>query len=287
MTIRYINPYTDFGFKKLFGEEANKNLLIDFLNAVLPEKHQIADLSFRPTEQLPDNIVDRRAIFDIACISPNGESFTVEMQKAVQRWFKDRALFYSSFPIQKQLQHGNWDFKLNPVFLVAILDFEYDKAHERRELQRLVMLKDQNGDVFLDKLQMIFLQMPLFTKTELELKTKKDKWLYFLKNLESFDEIPAILREPVFEQAFATAEWVRYSSAVQDAYRDSQKAYWDNINTFNYAIETAVEKATAEAEARGRAEGVLEIARKMKQASLNISVIAETTGLSEAEIECL
>ena len=289
MTARYINPYTDFGFKKLFGEEASKDLLIDFLNAVLPKENRVADLTFRPTEQLSDNIVDRKAIFDIACTGPNGELFTVEMQKAAQQWFKDRALFYAAFPIQKQLQQGNWDFKLNPVFLVAILDFEYDKAQERRELQRLVTLKDQHGDVFLDKLQMIFLQMPLFNKTEAELEDQKDKWSYFLKNLESFDEIPAILREPVFERAFDIAEWVRYSSAMQDAYRDSQKVYWDNTNTFNFAVETAEERGRARGHAEGHAAGesakAIEIARTMRQKGVALSLIAEVTGLSEEEIE--
>ncbi|MDR0327655.1 MAG: Rpn family recombination-promoting nuclease/putative transposase, partial [Planctomycetaceae bacterium] len=103
---RYINPYTDFGFKKLFGEEANKNLLIDFLNAVLPPENRVADLSFRNSEQLPDNIVDRKAVFDISCVGEDGKIFTVEMQKAKQLFFKDRALFYSAFPIQRQAQRG-------------------------------------------------------------------------------------------------------------------------------------------------------------------------------------
>jgi predicted transposase/invertase (TIGR01784 family) len=280
MTTRYINPYTDFGFKKLFGEEANKNLLIDFLNAVLPEEYRVADLSFRPAEQLPDNIVDRKAIFDIACVGPNGESFTVEMQKATQRYFKDRALFYLSYPIQRQAQKGDWDFQLNPVFLVAVLNFEYDEQEELREVHRTVTLKDQNGAVFLDKLQMVFLQMPLFSKTESELQTKKDKWLYFLKNLESFEDIPAILREPVFEQAFASAEWVKYPANIQEAYKESQKAYWDNTNTFNYAIETAEERGRAE----GREEERIEIARNLKQAGVAAALIAQTTGLSEKEI---
>jgi predicted transposase/invertase (TIGR01784 family) len=137
---RYINPCTDFGFKKLFGEEANKDLLIDFLNAVLPAENHVADLAFRNPEQLPDNTIDRKAIFDIACIGDKGESFTVEMQKAKQLYFKDRALFYSAFPIQRQAQKGDWDFKLNPVILVAILDFEYDEHEERRKLYRLVTL---------------------------------------------------------------------------------------------------------------------------------------------------
>jgi predicted transposase/invertase (TIGR01784 family) len=279
MTARYINPYTDFGFKKLFGEEANKDLLIDFLNAVLPESNRIADLTFRPAEQLPDNIVDRKAVFDIACTGENGESFTVEMQKAKQLYFKDRALFYTAFPIQRQAQKGDWNFRLNPVFLVAVLDFEYDEAEERRKIYRLVSLKDQDGDEFTDRLKMVFLQMPLFTQTESELHTQKDKWLYFLKNLESFDDIPAILREPVFEKAFATAEYVKYPPAMQEAYQENLKVYRDNRNV--------VETAYIEGKAEGIEQGKAEIARNLKQEGSKTAFIAKVTGLSAEEIERL
>jgi predicted transposase/invertase (TIGR01784 family) len=146
---RYINPYTDFGFKRLFGEEANKDLLIDFLNTFLPERHRVKTLEFRNTEQLGVIALDRRAIFDIYCEAENGERFIVEMQKARQNWFKDRALFYAAFPIRDQAPKGTfdldrkvWDFELKAVYLIAILDFEYDKDEERRKLQRNVKLKD-------------------------------------------------------------------------------------------------------------------------------------------------
>jgi predicted transposase/invertase (TIGR01784 family) len=276
---RFINPYTDFGFKKLFGEEANKDLLIDFLNAVMPLESPIAELTFSKSEQLPDNPTDRKAVFDIACVGKNGESFTVEMQKAKQLWFKDRALFYTSFPILRQGQRGNWNFKLNPVFLVAILDFEYDEEEERRRLDRHVQLKDQDGVPFSKTLQMVFLQMPLFDKTVSELKTQKDKWLFFLKNLESFEEIPQILREPVFEKAFATAEYVNYPPALQEAYQNDLKAYRDNINV--------LETAEAIGEARGEANKALEIARSMKKDGIDPSIIAKHTGLTLDEVKRL
>ncbi|TAF68052.1 MAG: hypothetical protein EAZ55_00890, partial [Cytophagales bacterium] len=85
---KYINPYTDFGFKKLFGEEANKDLLIDFLNQLLPPRHQIADLNFRNPESLGDLPAERKAIFDIHCVALSGERFIVEMQKAKLKYFK-------------------------------------------------------------------------------------------------------------------------------------------------------------------------------------------------------
>ena len=125
------------------------------------------------------------------------------MQKARQDWFKDRALFYAAFPIRNQAPKGlvegdEWNYELKAVYLIAVLGFEYDQNEERRKLQRNVSLKDQDGDLFYDKLQFIFLQMPLFTKTESELETHQDKWYFFLKNLSSFRQIPAILREPIF-----------------------------------------------------------------------------------------
>jgi len=287
MQPRYINPYTDFGFKKLFGEEANNDLLIDFLNAVLPPENTIAHLEFRSSEQLPDNIVDRKAVFDIACVGEDGQSFTVEMQKAKQLWFKDRALFYSAFPIQRQAQRGDWNFKLNPVFLVAVLDFEYDENEERRKLYRLISLKDQDGDPFSDTLKMVFLQMPLFMRTESELQTQQDKWLFFLKNLESFDDIPGILREPVFERAFATAEYLKYSPAMQEAYQNDLKAYRDNRNVLETARAEGEEKGRAEGKAEGKAEGAVEIARNLKKMGLKAAQISEATGLSWDEIKRL
>jgi predicted transposase/invertase (TIGR01784 family) len=288
MTARYINPYTDFGFKRLFGEEANKDLLIDFLNTFLPEKHRVKSLEFRNTEQLGVITADRRAIFDIFCEAESGEKFIVEMQKASQDWFRDRALFYAAFPIRDQAPKGfisgeKWDFELKAVYLIAILAFEYDEYEERRKLQRNVQLKDQDGDLFYDKLEFIFLQMPLFTKLESELKTKKDKWLFFLKNLESFDDIPAILRESVFEQAFATAEIARMTRNELLGYEAHLKALRDNHAVMSTAIRQGTEKGRAE----GRVEEKLDIARNMKQEGSKTAFIAKVTGLSEEEIERL
>lgn len=124
MKAKYLNPYTDFGFKKLFGEEGNKDLLIDFLNQLLPERHQIAELNFRNSERLADSPFERNAIFDIHCTATSGERSIVEMQKAKVKFFKDRSLFYVTFPIRDQAEKGSWSFKLNPIYLVALLDFE-------------------------------------------------------------------------------------------------------------------------------------------------------------------
>ena len=242
---KYIDPYTDFGFKKLFGEEANKVLLIDFLNSFLPERHQIGTLEFRNTEQLGPVPIDRKAFFDIYCEAKNGEKFIVEMQKAKQHHFRDRAIFYVTFPIRDQAEKGvEWQFELNPIYYVGVLDFVYDEHEELRKFKRDVSLKDQDGDLFYDKLNFIFLQMPLFTKTESELETRQDKWYFFLKNLVNLDHIPAILHEPIFQQAFATAEISRMTREEHFQYEANLNAHRNRFAEF--------ETATSDAHAEGQ-----------------------------------
>ncbi len=251
MTAKYFNPYTDFGFKKLFGEEANKDLLIDFLNSLLPGEHSVQTLEFRNTEQLGFSESERRAVFDIFCQAKSGERFVVEMQKAKQIYFKDRSLFYVARPIVEQAIRGDWDFKLAAVYLIGILDFEYDEGEERRKFMRDVTLKDQDGDEFYHKLRFKFLQMPLFTKTESELETQRDKWVYFLKNLENFDSIPSILREPVFEKAFHTAELAAMCPKERESYENDLQIYRDNM--------AVLKTAKVEGKVEGKVEDIVSL----------------------------
>ncbi len=272
---KYINPYTDFGFKKLFGEEANKDLLIDFLNQLLPPRHQIADLSFRNLENLSDLPEERKAVFDIYCRATSGERFVVEMQKAKVKNFKDRSLFYSTFPIRDQAQRGEWSFELEAIYFVAILDFEYDEAEERRKFRRDIALKDQDGDLFFDKLHFRFLQMPLFKKQEHELETKFDKWCYFLKNLVDFDHIPNILNEPIFQKAFGTAALVNLTSEQRSNYDRNLLDYWTAKSVLETAIEAAVEN------------NKLEIAENAISQGFDDATIAKLTGLALEQIKKL
>ena len=272
---KYINPYTDFGFKKLFGEEANKDLLIDFLNQLLPHHHQIEDLVFKNVEQTPDLQNERKAIFDIHCKAINGEHFIVEMQKAKINYFKDRALFYVTFPIRDQAKRGDWDFKLTPIYMVAILDFEYDEIEERKKFFRDVQLKDQDCEVFYDKLSFKFLQMPLFNKKTEELETRFDKWIYFLKGLETFDDIPTILSEPIFHKAFYTAEVANMTPSQRDEYEKSKLSYMEVVEVKNTA------------EMDGRKKEKMNIAKEMKVAGEPFDKISKYTALTLDEISKL
>ncbi|MDP3876400.1 MAG: Rpn family recombination-promoting nuclease/putative transposase [Methylobacter sp.] len=267
MISKYFNPYTDFGFKKLFGEEASKDLLVDFLNQLLPERHQIAQLSFKNTENMSDTQEERKSIFDIYCESKTGEKFIVEMQKAKMNFFKDRSLFYSTFPVREQAQKGEWDFYLLPVYFIAILDFVYDEEEEARKFRRDVCLKDQDGDIFYDKLHFKFLQMPLFTQQEHELVTHFDKWVYFLKHLEDFDHIPAILNEPIFQKGFEIAEVSHLSSDQYDAYLKSRLSYNENKAVKDTAFSD------------GERNKALDVAKIMLTKGFDVDTIAEITKL--------
>jgi predicted transposase/invertase (TIGR01784 family) len=278
---KYINPYTDFGFKKLFGEEANKEVLMDFLNQMLPPIHQIVSLTLKNPERLPDAAKERKAFFDIECMSVKGEAFIVEMQKAKVKYFKDRALFYTTFPIREQAKKGaDWNFELKPIYFIAILDFFYDENQEKAKFFRDVKLTDQENEVFYEKLQFKFLQMPAFTKTESELETHFDKWVYFLKNLENFEAIPTILKEPVFERAFETARLANFSSKQRAAYEKSRLDYY----SVKAVAETAREEALIEGKEEGRIEGRIEgrtaekiegIVSALRRGKLTMEEIAE------------
>ena len=119
---RYISLLTDFGFKRIFGTAPNKDLLINFLNSMFDGEQVIRDVHFLNSEHVGDVYADRKAIFDVYCENEHGEKFIVEMQNAFQQFFKDRSLFYATFPIREQAPKGaDWDFRLSHVYVVALL----------------------------------------------------------------------------------------------------------------------------------------------------------------------
>lgn len=282
MRAKYINPFTDFGFKKIFGEEASKPLLIDFLNALLPQTNKIVDLNFKNTEQLGQTDSDRKAIYDIYCENENGEKFIVELQKAKQNYFKERTIYYSTFPIREQAEKGEWNYNLKAVYCVGILDFrfgDYESESEKSEFVHSIKLKNQNGKVFYEKLTYIYLEMPNFNLSESDLVTRLDKWLYFIKHLEDFQTIPTIFRDEVFTQAFEKAELAKYGQADLDNYENSLKIYRD--------LKGVIDTAFDEGKLEGKLERNIEVAKSAKKIGLSIGDIMKLTGLSESEINKL
>ena len=271
---RYINPFTDYGFKKLFGEEPNKDLLLDFLNELLKEEQgHITDLTYLKTEQLGASAIDRKAIFDLYCENDRGEKFIVELQKSKQNFFKDRTVYYSTFPIREQAKRADWDFELKAVYTIAILDFVFDSdKDEPNKFRYDVKLTDiETKDIFYDKLTFIYLEMPKFNKTVNELETRFDKWLFIIKNLNNLDRIPEKLKEQVFEKLFETAEIARFTPDQVQSYEDSLKYYRDLKNSLDTAKE----------------EGKIEVARKLLRNGIDIEIIIDSTGLTREQIEKL
>lgn len=277
-TDRYINPLTDFGFKKLFGSEPNKDLLIDFLNEILPER-KIADLTYASNEHFGHSETDRKAIFDLYCTGDNGERFIVEMQKAKQNYFKDRSVFYASFPIQEQAKKGDWNFRLDPVYSVGILDFVFDEQKGDTEILHVVTLKDQHCQPFYDKLKFVYIELPKFKKDASQLETRFDKWVYVFTHLSLLQERPQALQDRVFEKLFEAAEIAKFSPSEKRDYESSLKVYRDLQNVIDTARDEGIEI--------GEDKRAFEIAKNMKADGETRERIKRYTGLSDKEIDRL
>jgi len=283
MKARYINPFTDFGFKKLFGEEVSKDLLIDFLNGLLPPIHKIKDLQYKKTDQLGDLLLDRKAIFDIYCQSENGDRFIVELQKSKQNFFKERSVFYSTFPIREQADRGVWDFNLKAVYCIGILDFIFEEGKSEPEYLHTVKLKNERNQVFYDKLTFVYIEMPKFQKKEEELDNEFDKWLYFIKNLEDFEYIPARLKNKIFEKAFRIAEIAQFKPDQIEAYESSLKYYRDMKNV----VDTSFQDGEISGEKTGQKNAEIRIGKNLISEGFEDSLVVKLSGLSLEEVRKL
>ena len=239
---RYISLLTDFGFKRIFGTKPNKDLLINFLNSLFDGLQVIKDVKYLNSEHVGDVFAERKPIFDVYCENEHGEKFIVEMQNAY-------------FPIREQAPKGaEWNFQHEHVYTVALLNFDLEEeAFDKNDINHDVGLLDKKTlKVFNDKLSFKYVEIEKFNKTEEELDTLYDKWLYVLKNLSRLDERPSALKEKVFTKLFEEAEIAKFTPTELKEYEDSLKAYRDVKNS----IDTALEKGREEGMAKGLAKGL-------------------------------
>ena len=283
---KYINLMVDWSFKRVFGTEVNKDILIEFLKVVFPQ-FAITDITYIPTEQLGIMEDDRKAIFDVLCKTEDDKTFLVEMQRGAQKHFFERALYYTSFPIMKQGKKaiakeeegaGPWDFSLDGVFFLGILDFEYEQ--DEMTEHRYQLLETKTFKQMTDKLEFVFVEVAKFNKSEDELETDLDKWPYLLKNMSTLLERPAALRDRVFGRLFDVAEYARLDDEERKNYVEAMNTARDTYNQIAYAHETGHKEGREE----GREEKAYEIARKMIAKGLDVDTIAELTGLTKDEI---
>ena len=267
---RYISLLTDFGFKRIFGTAINKDLLICFLNSLFDGKQVVKDVSYLNPEHVGDVYTDRKAIFDVYCEGENGEKFIVEMQNAYQTYFKDRSLFYSTFPIREQ---------------AALLNFDMnEEAFEKEKIRHSVQLCDTaTHKVFYDKLEFIYVEIAKFNKSLEELETLYDKWLYALKNLYKLTQRPKELCDKVFDRLFEEAEIAKFTPQELREYEASKIAYRDIKNS----VDTAKREGIAEGMEKGMEKKSHEIAKKMLTKGMDEATVMEITGLAAELIQKL
>ena len=277
---RYISLLTDFGFKRIFGTDLNKDLLINFLNSLFNGEEIIKDVKYLNSENVGDVFTERKAIFDVYCENEQGEKFIVEMQNAYQTFFKDRSLFYSTFPIREQAPKGSdWNFCLKKVYVVALLNFKMsDEAFDASDTIHTIALMDtKTNKVFNAKLMFKYVEVGRFDKTDEELTSLSDKWMFVLKNLSRLNNRPSSLREKIFSRLFDAAAIARFTPIELREYEDSLKAYRDIKNSLDTA------------EAKGREEGInianLAIAKRMLSDGMDMELVLKYTGLTEKQIK--
>ena len=276
---RFINPFTDVGFKRIFGQEINKDLLIDFLNALLEGERRVKDIRFLDKELIPIYEKDRSLIYDIYCTDENGEQFIVEMQNREHVNFRERTIYYLSQAIARQGERGvDWKFSLKAVYGVFFLNFQLTQLPHK--LRTDIILADRDThEQFSDKMRYIFLELPSFIKEENECETDFERWIYVLKNMETLQRLPFKARNAVFQRLEQIVDIAAMSKEDRMKYDESIKVYRDRLAVMEFERLKGVEE--------GRAETNLNVIRNLKQMGLAPEFIAQATGLSVDEVERL
>ena len=303
----YANLINDYMFKRIFGSEECKDILMDFLNGIVGGQ-EIVDVDILNSENPGATVDDRKAVFDISCRSIDGAEFIVEMQCAPQEYFRDRALFYTSYPVQRQAAlarkkyldaNGNamgfvWDFQLHPVMFIGITDFAIshdDGWPADRYRSSYSIREDSTGEFLNSKLRFIFLELGRFSKSEGELETLADKWMYLFRHMTRLQTRPEVFTEKTFERLFDIAEFANFTPEQLKSYQNAEKMKYDFQNTVNYAEKKGREAGRAEGHAEGfaegQAQGIAEVAGKMQAAGMSIEEITRLTGMSDEEVRQL
>jgi predicted transposase/invertase (TIGR01784 family) len=283
----FVNPFTDFGFKKIFGSEESKPLLISFLNDLLPLKNKIISLEFKNIEKLGLLEEDRRAIFDIYCRDEKNQEFIVELQRAKQEHFQDRAAYYASFLIQDQAKKGRWDFALTPIYFVGILDFSISSFDDDNYLHFGRISDIYTKQVMFSKLNFIYIEMSKFKKQASQLANHLEWWLYFLREVMSFDDMPVQFKGDVIEEAFQLARLANMNYEDRHTYELSLKYYRDFINVVDSAKKDGIELGIEKGLELGIEKGIETVALNMLKKNTPLEFIAQVTGLSQGTLENL
>ena len=272
---RYINPFTDVCFKRIFGQELSKPLLIDFLNNLLKGEKTIVDLRFLDKEQPALFKEDRSLIYDVFCELESGEQIIVEMQNCNQAYFKNRSIYYVSEAIARQGERGvDWQFNIKAVYLIAFLNYRLPDIGDEFRTDAMLMDKKSKAE-FSDKIRLVYLQLPLFQKEAEACENDFDRWIYVLKNMETFNRLPWMAKDSVFHRLSEIADVSAMTKAERQKYDYAIRKYRDNLCVYEGVLQT------------GRAQERAEIALKMKADGMPLDLIIKYSGLSADQINAL
>lgn len=280
---QYINPFTDEGFKRLFGQEEHKILLISFLNRLFAGEIVITDVTYLDKEALPNDDDGKKFVYDIYCTLDTGEHVRVEMQNRRQDYFKQRTIVYASRALERQTRRGDqWGYdELKAVYCISFLNFSLEK-HKGALMIDGQIIDRKTGEVVNPYMRLIYIQIPEMTKSLEECDTDFERWIYLLKNVTTMTTIPNYLKANIeeikyFEEVMDKASM---TEAERNRYEESLKAYRDEVSIIKSARNEGLEIG----EALGEAKANRKNAKGMKEAGVDVSIISQVTGLSAAEI---
>lgn len=292
---KFINPFTDWGFKYLFGQEINKDCLINFLNGLLAGERHITDLAFHDKEQLPETRDRRGMIFDIYCTTDTGEEIIVEMQNDYQHNFVNRSIYYSARSIISQSRRSTeWRYDMRPVYTVCLMNFGAHQGTPHKFRTDVVLADRDTGEVVSGNMRIIYLMLPLFEKkTEDECGSDFDCWIYVLKNMEILDRMPFTARDAIFKKLEEVASVAQLHDEELERYEESLKILRDENNIRLTAVEEGLAKGMAKGLAKGLAKGMAkgmeqektDTIRRLLAAGAGMDVMVMATGWSAEEIK--
>ena len=289
---RFIDPRVDWAFKRIFGSEDTKECLITFLNGLFEDELVIKDVTFAKTEKLGLRPDDRGVVFDVYCITNEGKHIIVEMQKKEQEYFADRALYYTARAIVQQGIRGIWDYHLAPVYTVCFMDFVSDSPVLKKFRTDLVLTDLQTRQRVSDRMRIVYLQLPLFDKhTEAECMDIFDCWIYIMKNMNMFEQMPFSEKYPVFRKLAEIGDLRKLSREELELYDEDIKNMRDIYATRKFDEKRGMEKGMAKGMEIGMAKGMekekLATAHRLLSMGLSDEQVSTVTELPLEEIQKL
>lgn len=274
---------SDWGFKRLFGTEANKDLLKYLLNTIIDEKN-ITDIELLDTEHKYLDVEDGYSVFDIYCRCDDGSRIIVECQKSNGGNFLDRVFAYSAMAVLDQAQRS-WGYELDKLYFIGFTTFNLFKDSDSYITRAKIMDVDRPGRVVYENYLQIYIETSKFVHDDSQLSSAIEELVYVLKNLENMDRIPEWIerKDNELTRICRTASYERLSSSEKEDYIMNK----DKERIYQRSIEYAAKVNREEGRAEGREEGALAMAKAMKDEGLDVALIGRISGLTTEQIAAL